>query len=1008
MSKRPILDLRSDDDDSDVDVDDEFSEDEIEDEGPKMPAKKRKPMGASAFILDEAEVDDDAEDDEEEWEEGADKEMMREDREVVDEDKEYRMRLHQMMDARGEDEIEEYYRKKYAETDDQEQVDTGNYAHNEEVKQQSQLPGVKDPNLWRVKCRIGDEQITAIKLMRKFINLEINDAPLQIKSVVVPVGVKGCVYMEAYKQAHVKAALTGISSLNLGKWTQTMVPIKEMVDVLKVVNEPLVIKQGAWVRIKRGVYRDDLAQVDYLEQNQNKALCKVMPRVDYNKVRAVYREKDTAKNKKKKGRPVAKLFDADLVRSLGGELKKDGDFTIFEGGRYRNGFLYKNLSFSGITIDGPKPSLEELERFDQLPENVDPDLLPTDKKRDTNSVFAAGDMVEVCDGELIHLTGTIISISGDKITMMPHHAELKNTGALEFMSKQLRKTFKMGDHVKVINGKYENETGLVVRIDDNVAVLIADTTFSEMKVRPRDMQLTTEMNAGVDSEGLYQIGDCIEVDQQTVGYIIRIERESVRIVTQNGKTMSVKTIAIARKLPSGQALDSQRNFLQARNIVNVLDTGTQGEIKHIWRHFLFCFNRSHGENNGIYVQKSRNVLLAGAAKQSNDFSGGSLSSPRLQSPSRSPGGGMTPGRGGHRERNQRDVKFIGKTVRVKQGPYKGYVGIVRDATENTARIELHTDCKTISVDKSHLLEVAQNANGGFMTPATPYVNKTPAYGAFGSTTPMYGAAGSRTPMYGSGGQTPTRGDRTPYEGARTPTHDGAGTPRHNSAWDPNYPNTPARSDDFPDFYENSPSPGAFSPHNPQTPGYSEPMTPGYGMDASPATPGVYSSNITSPSSPGTFTPSSPYSEVPSPSPGGSSLGPPSPGSDAPSPYNSSPMTPQGANDNWPILGIEVVMLDSFEEGQYTGQPGYIRAIQGQICTIWLYEEEKEFECMASQMKPIVPSKQDKVVIINGNRRGNYGLLINIDLDDGIVKADKSQELRIIRLENLAKLSSHHV
>ena len=50
---------------------------------------------------------------------------------------------------------------------------------------------MKDPNLWRVKCRIGDEQITAIKLMRKFINLEINDAPLQIKSVVVPVGVKG-------------------------------------------------------------------------------------------------------------------------------------------------------------------------------------------------------------------------------------------------------------------------------------------------------------------------------------------------------------------------------------------------------------------------------------------------------------------------------------------------------------------------------------------------------------------------------------------------------------------------------------------------------------------------------------------------------------------------------------------------------------------------------------------------------------------------------------------------
>ena len=32
----------------------------------------------------------------------------------------------------------------------------------------------------------------------------------------------------------------------------------------------------------------------------------------------------------------------------------------------------------------------------------------------------------------------------------------------------------------------------------------------------------------------------------------------------------------------------------------------------------------------------------------------------------------------------------------------GYIGIVKDATETTARVEIHSNCKTISVDRSRL------------------------------------------------------------------------------------------------------------------------------------------------------------------------------------------------------------------------------------------------------------------------------------------------------------------
>ena len=40
-----------------------------------------------------------------------------------------------------------------------------------------------------------------------------------------------------------------------------MVPIREMTDVMKVVKEVVSVKPRQWVRLKRGIYKDDLAQV---------------------------------------------------------------------------------------------------------------------------------------------------------------------------------------------------------------------------------------------------------------------------------------------------------------------------------------------------------------------------------------------------------------------------------------------------------------------------------------------------------------------------------------------------------------------------------------------------------------------------------------------------------------------------------------------------------------------------------------------------------------------------
>lgn len=52
---------------------------------------------------------------------------------------------------------------------------------------------------------------------------------------------------------------------------------------------------------------------------------------------------------------------------------------------------------------------------------------------------------------------------------------------LEFPANELRKYFRMGDHVKVIAGRYEGDTGLVVRVEENFVILFSDLTMHEVR-----------------------------------------------------------------------------------------------------------------------------------------------------------------------------------------------------------------------------------------------------------------------------------------------------------------------------------------------------------------------------------------------------------------------------------------------------------------------------------------------------------------------------------------------
>ena len=99
-----------------------------------------------------------------------------------------------------------------------------------------------------------------------------------------------------------------------------------------------------------------------------------------------------------------------------------------------NEITYINLVHLGV-----KPTLPELEKFEEAPEGMMIDVSGADKEDLTHN-FSTGDNVEVTEGELVNLQGTILAVDGPKITIKPNHKDLIDN--LEFQASELRKYFK--------------------------------------------------------------------------------------------------------------------------------------------------------------------------------------------------------------------------------------------------------------------------------------------------------------------------------------------------------------------------------------------------------------------------------------------------------------------------------------------------------------------------------------------------------------------------------------
>ena len=362
--------------------------------------------------------------------------------------------------------------------------------------------------------------------------LEGTKRPMPIISAFERDAMQGYIYVEAYKQSDVLEALTGISNV-YPRSPQILVPIKEMPDLLNVVKS-VEIMPGAWVRLKRGKYQGDLAQVENVLANGLEVRIRMVPRLDYGNSN-LERNRDDPNlppgQKRKRvgnfnkantvaGRPPQRLFSENEAQKNHAKMLSKG--TAANGGRknytymgdeYEDGYLVKDVRLTHITTEGVSPTLEEVTKFastvDEGAETLDLNALAQSLKTSI-STYQVGDTVEVYDGEQQGMIGKAVSVHGDIVTMDVIEGELKGK-RLEVPFKGLRKRFREGDHVKVTGGRFRDETGTVVRIlEDKVTLITGEENIEEITVFSKDLREAAD--GGMSKSSKYDLHDLVQIE----------------------------------------------------------------------------------------------------------------------------------------------------------------------------------------------------------------------------------------------------------------------------------------------------------------------------------------------------------------------------------------------------------------------------------------------------------------------------------------------------------------
>ncbi|KAJ1673377.1 transcription elongation factor spt5, partial [Spiromyces aspiralis] len=396
------------------------------------------------------------------------------------------------------------------------------------------------------------------------------------------------------------------------------------------------------------------------------------------------------------------------------------------------------------------------------------------------------------------VTGVVTGVEGDniiKVTLELGGLMKEKQASFSFPAHHLRKRFREGDHVQVLNGRYKDETGMVISVEESIVTILSDLNLDEIRVFAKDLRESTDTtSASTQAAGNIELYDMVNLGGVEVGIVTKIENGSLRVLDQNGETRHMRpdqVTPIRKNTRNNVAIDGQGNTVGVGDKVREIGGAQrEGSVLQLNRFVAFVQSREHADNGGVFAVRTRNIANTAAKPASmapNPYGGGPRDRGGMPMRGRGRGRGGFGGRG-------RD-RAIGKSVIIVRGPYKGYLGIVKESDGAMARVELHTDARVVTIEKDKLCLRGPNgeriplsdmgpgpAPGGFSAPPSERQDSWGYGPPSGSRTPS--RAGS---VYGDGSQTSSWQGSTAWgDNGGSGWGSGAKTP----AWGGGVPETP--------------------------------------------------------------------------------------------------------------------------------------------------------------------------------------------------------------------------
>ena len=179
------------------------------------------------------------------------------------------------------------------------------------------------------------------------------------------------------------------------------------------------------------------------------------------------------------------------------------------------------------------------------------------------------------------MMGKVIFIDDTTVKISPAQVDL-GIGDVEFLVDQVRKHLSVGKHVRVVDGRYVDETGVIVAVEvfegEATAILLTDLTAKEISVRVSQLQESADVSTGQEKLHGYELYDLVALSGggsvNEVGVVVRVGREEFSVVTNQGpRDVRPEELRGKRNSSSMRAVALDVGGVQIRvgDSVNVID-----------------------------------------------------------------------------------------------------------------------------------------------------------------------------------------------------------------------------------------------------------------------------------------------------------------------------------------------------------------------------------------------------------------------------------------------------